>query len=267
MNKVRTGYLPLHNKILDWEWYKDVNTFKLFVHLLLTVNFEDKFWKGIEVKAGQKITSLKHLSDETGLTVQQTRTSLSKLKTTGEVTTKATNKYTLVTVVNWASYRIESGKATSKPTRNTTNEQQTTNKQLTTTEEYKNIRIKESNKNICAKYAHEIDILWGLYPNKKGKAQAIKKLPKLIEQHGFEKIKECIERYAKEVQGKDVQYIKHGSTFFNSGYMDYLEQVKVVDNSSLYELCSWVDAETGQVHRGTLQKKREWIEAGGVLGI
>lgn len=69
----------------------------------------------------------------------------------------------------------------------------------------------------------QIESLWKMYPNKRGKAIAIKKLPKLIKQHGYEQLVRCIERYSNACKGKEKQYIKHGDTFFNSGYMDYLD--------------------------------------------
>ena len=73
------------------------------------------------------------------------------------------------------------------------------------------------------KFEQECDSIWNIYPNKKGKSKAYKKLPKLIKNHGYEQIKRCVERYSLEVQGKDKQYIKHGDTFFNGAYMDYLD--------------------------------------------
>ncbi|NHI49113.1 hypothetical protein FDE94_14955 [Clostridium botulinum] len=68
-----------------------------------------------------------------------------------------------------------------------------------------------------------IEQIWSLYPNKKGKAKAINKIPKLINQYGYEQIERCVKRYAKERQEEDKKYIQHGSTFFNGGYMDYLD--------------------------------------------
>lgn len=71
-----------------------------------------------------------------------------------------------------------------------------------------------------------IETLWLLYPNKKGKADSIKKIPKLIKKYSFEEIKRCIERYTKDciVNKTEQQFMKHGSTFFNSGYVDYLDE-------------------------------------------
>jgi hypothetical protein len=138
-----SGWIKLHRKLVDWEWYSDLNTFRLFMHLLLTVNYEDKKWKGIEVKSGSKITSLEHLADETSLTVQQVRLSLSKLKTTCEITCKTTNRYSMITLNNWNLYQAKEQA-----------NEQSENKQTTTTKEYKNIRSKE-----YITHTHDEDIL------------------------------------------------------------------------------------------------------------
>lgn len=135
------GWIKLHRSLLDWEWYDDNNTFRLFMHLLLNANYEKKRWHGTEIMPGQIVTSLGNLSESTGLTVQNVRTSINKLKTTGEITIKSTNKFSILTLCNWEQYQsIEdainkpTNKQTNKPT---TNKQQTTNKQLTTTKEGK----------------------------------------------------------------------------------------------------------------------------------
>lgn len=91
------GFILLHRSILRWEWYGDLNTARLFIHLLLTVNYEPQRWQGIAVERGQRVASLAKLADETGLTVKQVRTALEHLKRTGEVTHKATSKYGLFT--------------------------------------------------------------------------------------------------------------------------------------------------------------------------
>ena len=98
----------------------------------------------------------------------------------------------------------------------------------------------EKDNNICSPSSErdivtqQVEEIWLLYPNKKGKATAIKKIPKLIKEHGYEKIKQCVERYALECKGKDKQYIKHGSTFFNGGYMDYLDENIAEANENEY---------------------------------
>jgi hypothetical protein len=62
-----------------------------------------------------------------------------KLKSTNEITSKSTNKYTIITVVKWEEYQLLCEKSTNKSTSKLTNDQQTTNKQLTTDNKYNNI--------------------------------------------------------------------------------------------------------------------------------
>lgn len=67
----------------------------------------------------------------------------------------------------------------------------------------------------------DIEKLWALYPNKKGTVIAKKKIPNLLKQYGYEKLEKCIKKYIKEKQAW--QAWQMGSTFFTSGYVDYLE--------------------------------------------
>jgi hypothetical protein len=102
---MKQGWIKLHRKILDWQWYGDLNTRALFIHLLLKANHEEKKWMGITVGRGQIITGRIKLAEEVGLTQRQVRTSLSKLKSTNEVTSKSTNKYTVITINNYDEYQ------------------------------------------------------------------------------------------------------------------------------------------------------------------
>lgn len=148
---MHSGFITIHRKIVDWEWYSDINVFRVFTHLILTANWKSKKWKGVMVRRGQKITSTQHLAQETGLSEQSVRTAIKKLNSTGEITSKSTNKYTLVTLVNYDLYQEKDKKATSENTSELTNEKQTINKQLTTTKQYNNITIKKNKKiNISA---------------------------------------------------------------------------------------------------------------------
>ena len=92
------GWIKVHRKLVDWEWYNDINVKVVFLHLLLTANHKEKQWKGQTILRGQKLTSIEHLADDVGLTIQQTRTALKKLKSTHEITIKTTNKNTLITI-------------------------------------------------------------------------------------------------------------------------------------------------------------------------
>ncbi|AXH51106.1 hypothetical protein [Clostridium perfringens] len=89
--------------------------------------------------------------------------------------------------------------------------------------------LKELDKNLKYKLKdnsnQDIEEIWSLYPLKKGKASAIKKIPKLLKEYGKEQIIRCIERYIEEIkkENKSKEFILHGSTFFNGRYIDYLD--------------------------------------------
>ena len=71
-----------------------------------------------------------------------------------------------------------------------------------------------------------IDNIWKLYPNKKDKAKAYKYIKRILtkEKISAEELERAVKRYAKEKENTDKQYIKHGSTFFNGAYIDYLDE-------------------------------------------
>ena len=120
------GWIKLHRTLLNWEWYGDIKTCRLFLHILIKSNHEPKKWQGITINRGELVTSYSRLASETGLTVQNVRTSLKNLISTGELTRNTSNKYTLITVNRYEIYQ-----ETERPTGELTNKQQTNNKQLT----------------------------------------------------------------------------------------------------------------------------------------
>lgn len=131
-----SGWVKLHRSMLEWEWYNDINVCRLFVHLLLKANHSDKKWRGIEIKRGQTLTSLDALSNETGLSVSQIRTSLKKLKSTGEIANKSHTKYRVITVLEYDRFQ-DSDKQNDKQL---ADKSQTSDKQVTTNKNVKNVK-------------------------------------------------------------------------------------------------------------------------------
>lgn len=127
----KNGYISLHRSMLEWEWFQDVKTCHLFIYCLLKANHKDKKYKGALIKRGSFVTSLEILAKETGLTPQNIRTSLNKLKSTNELTNETSTKGRIITIVKYDFYQTLTNKLTSN--------QQTTNKQLTTNNNINNI--------------------------------------------------------------------------------------------------------------------------------
>lgn len=59
--------------------------------------------------------------------------------------------------------------------------------------------------------------LWEKYPNKKGKANALKSYKKHRKKYSYEEIEDGLARYLKHIKKSKMsnQYVKHGSTWFN----------------------------------------------------
>lgn len=100
------GWIKLHRRFLEWEWYGSEGMVRLFVTLLLLANHEERQWRGLTIRRGQILTSRERLAKVTGLSEQTVRTCISRLKSTSEITSKSTNKFTLITISNYDRYQV-----------------------------------------------------------------------------------------------------------------------------------------------------------------
>ena len=130
------GFVKLYRRIVNWEWYTDANTIRVFIHLLLKANHKATKWRGQIIERGSFISSYGIIARELRLTVQKVRTSFLKLISTGEITYKSTSQYSIITINNYELYQ-ENNKQNNNQI---TNNQQTNNKQITTNKNEKNER-------------------------------------------------------------------------------------------------------------------------------
>lgn len=130
-NNMNKGFIQLHRSLLEWEWYDDNNTKILFLHCLLKANYKDKNYRGSSIKRGSFVTGRDVLAKELGLSVQQVRTSLTKLKSTNEITINSSSQGTVIEVVKYNNYQEVTNKIT--------NDQPTSNQRVTTTNNINNI--------------------------------------------------------------------------------------------------------------------------------
>ena len=106
-----------------------------------------------------------------------------------------------------------------------------------TDENPKGVRIKipnkdssiKSNSSIKEKHIEQkllinnfFETIWKAYPNKKGKNKISDTQKRKLYQLGEEVLLKCIERY--NTDKPDWQDYQHGSSFFNKGYFDYLDE-------------------------------------------
>lgn len=149
---MKNGYIKLDRALNNWRYKHKPNYVALWVHLLVNASYLDNVYEGILVKRGQLLTSYSSLVKGTGIPLQKIRTIFNNLKNE-EITIKATNKYTIITIINYDFYQSNGGKTTKKTVQEKSKNQQATNKQLTTIKNNNNNkRIDDDIKNIKIKY-------------------------------------------------------------------------------------------------------------------
>jgi len=238
-----SGWVNLHRKILGWEWYSDINTCRLFIHMLLKANWQEGKFRGTTVPRGSFISSLDKLSEETKLTKREIRTAISHLKMTGELTVKTTNRYSVFTIQNYDFYQSGDTQNDNQET----NERQPNDILMTPIEKEEKVKQEKNKNTMCKADALALfESLWKLYPVKKGKGQVSIAAKQRLLKVGYEEIARAIDRYKADLE-KDSGWRKpqNGSTFFNSGYVDYLDanyQEQGVNNTVGTDNQSWTDA-------------------------
>ena len=213
------AFVKLYKKMLEWEWYDDVNTCRVFIHCLLKANWKSGSWHGISYEPGQFITSLPNLAAETHLTVRQVRVALDHLKMTGELTDFRQSNCRVITVNNWNQYQ-----GNDRPIdRPVTDKRQTCDRPVTADKEYKEYKEIKNNKYICS-----FDDFWKIYPRKNDKAKAYKcYMARLNDGYSEDQLLTACKNYAKtcEENKTEQKYIKHAATFLsvNEPFLDYLK--------------------------------------------
>lgn len=206
------GYIKLHRKIIEWEWYSDPNTKIVFLHLLLNANFRPVKYCGVELKAGELIVTLPELAGTLQLTVQNVRTALNHLKSTGEITVRTTNRFSVVTIEKWEMYQVEDYSANRQVNRQA-NSQLTGNQQTANRPKKKNDKNdkKEKNNNIARVCARAREEAMGEFKNV------------YLSEEELEKLKERfpydwqgrIEKLSRYMASKGKRYKSHYATILN----------------------------------------------------
>ena len=140
------GYIKLWRKFKEWEWFKCGDMPKFFIWLLLSATHKESSFMGRTIQRGQVVFGLHKASENTGITPQSIRSCIKRLKSTNEITSQSTNRFTIITIINYDSYQStenEINKPINKPiNKQLTNNQQTTNN-IQECKEHKNKEILE----------------------------------------------------------------------------------------------------------------------------
>lgn len=107
--------------------------------------------------------------------------------------------------------------------------------------------------------------IWKLLPKKKGKGKVSDKQKKyLFNEVGEDSLVKAIKLFNKDMKSKDKQFIPYGSTFLNSGYVDYLEEAKRKEENLVkptgkikYITDEDIQEEIDQKHKEKIRKAEE----------
>lgn len=87
-------------------WARNSCAVHLLLWLVTHANTEDKEQKGLFVKRGQLLASIRGISKQTGISEQSVRTALRQLCLTRHITQQTTHSKTIITICNYDSYVI-----------------------------------------------------------------------------------------------------------------------------------------------------------------
>jgi phage replication O-like protein O len=217
------GYTPIANELLEAIYSTSFNATQLKILLFImryTYGFSRKE-HAISlnfISNGTRI-SRRYVSSELNVLISAKIIIIAKEHTDTEARVLMLNKNYMEWDIRGRNGQQVNNSSTGEPEQDTTGEpeQDTTGEELFY-QDKQNIKqnIKQSDVD------QFFESIWQLYPNKKGKGQIKPKKKKELHAVGYNSLKKCIDRY--KASKEDWQHWQHGSTFFNSGYVDYLDE-------------------------------------------
>ena len=229
----KLGYVLYYRSKLEWQWYKFPTTAHLFDYCIHRANYKDNYYGNVLVKKGSFLTSLNNLHNETGLTVQEVRTSLKRLASTNDLTYETTNKGTVITVVNYSVYQSQSENVTST----LTNQQQTNNKRITNQQQLinkenkvnkvNNVVVSDDTPTTTTIFDDDFVRFWKAYQKKGSKKDTYE----VWKEHEFDEeeidlVIFAAKEYSKE-NASDRTSMMYSRTFLeNEIYLDYQDKFK-----------------------------------------
>lgn len=194
------GYVKLWRKTLDTQGAQNPKFFAFWAWCLLkashkrcTVMVGNQL---VHLEPGQFIFGRKKASRETGLSEREIRTAVAFWASVGNLTIKATNKFSVITIINWPIYQGSEGDE--RPAERPTKDQQRT-----------------TNKNVEEEYIYDhFASFWKAYPRRVGKKAALRAWAK-ANLPPVDTILSAIERQKRSDQWREERYVPHPATWLN----------------------------------------------------
>lgn len=216
------GYIKLWRKSLDTAIFNNPNAWLFWCYCLMKASHKDRVVlhgnQSIPLKPGQFIFGRKKASHETGLSEQNIRTCVKILDSLEYLTIKPTNKYSIISIVNWDTYQPDTEKVNQQTNQEVTSKQPTDNhKQECITLENNppysppveiNQNFNNTAEKIYAQYCAEIN------PKSKSKKRAIKNIITWLKRDRTETDLISAYKSYKKTMSSDPQYRKNPANFY-----------------------------------------------------
>jgi hypothetical protein len=219
------GYVKLWRKSIEGGWLSNAKLWTFWCWCLMKASHKEYDLvvglQKVHLMPGDFVFGLKAASKELKMPIQPIRTILDFLKISQNITLKTTNKFSIISVVNWETYQSDENEINTQINKPLTNEQQTTNNKQTLEE------LKHVKKVIL--YSAEFELFWKEYPNKKEKPHAFNCWNKLNGQRpDIEAIQRAIQKqkdWRKNADGAFRPEWKHPAVWLNKGCWDDIPEV------------------------------------------
>ena len=103
------GWFPVFRKIFESDVWDNEAAFRLWVFILGNVAHNESkvgaAYQCVTLQPGQMLTGRKKLAEKCGLTEMKVRSALKYLKITNRIRIETTNRFSVITVINWRTYR------------------------------------------------------------------------------------------------------------------------------------------------------------------
>lgn len=140
------GYIKIWRKLEDSGLLQMHSTLALFMHMLMKATYKPCRIGMVELERGQLITGRIKLAEAIGVSDRQVRTCLDRLHDLNILTSKATNHFTVYTIVNYNEYQDIDSSIDQPIDQPPTNKRPTTDQPPTTIQEANTLSIKEVKK-------------------------------------------------------------------------------------------------------------------------
>lgn len=203
------GYIKLYRQLTEHEFWKEKRIFskaEAWIDILLMMNHEDKKVllgnQLVLVKRGSRITSIKQLCDRWGWSNTKVALYLTLLESDQMIYKKSDTKKTVLTVVNWDLYQIETSQKRCKNDTKTIRGHTNNN----------DIRMIKNDKEI---YRSMFDEFWSQYPKKQAKQDAVRAWDKIkMTEDLYTTIMEGLSKSKQSKQWAE-GYIPNAATWLN----------------------------------------------------